>query len=98
MGKPIHIMGTIDVVSVAVTIHYDNMDTWTDVHVSRSQNDAEQKAMEALQAYLTEEFDAGTIDPFDVRSGTLASLVKKAGDEIGTQWWTINYQHHEVTI
>jgi hypothetical protein len=85
MGKP------ITVTTVTITHHYDNDESWSEVHVGMTKEQAEEKAIASLTRLLTDEFYG-----MDVSASTLPDLISAANDECCSSYWTKDVSVHEL--
>ena len=83
----------IKVTSVIITHHYDHDESWSEVHVGMTKEQAEEKAMASLTKHFTDEFY-----DMDVSASTLPDLISAANDECGSSYWTKDVSVHEVDL
>jgi len=81
----------IKVTSVIITHHYDNDESWSEVHVGMTKEQAEEKAVASLTKLLTDEFYG-----MDVSASTLPDLIHAANDECCSSYWTKDTNVHEL--
>lgn len=83
----------IKIVTITITHHYDNDESWSEVHVGMTKEQAEEKAVASLTKLLTDEFYG-----MDVSASTLPDLISAANDECCTSYWTKDTNVHEVDL
>ena len=81
----------IKVVTITVTHHYDHDESWSEVHVGMTKEQAEEKAVTSLTKLLTDEFY-----DMDVSASTLSDLILAANEEGSESYWTQDVQAHEL--